>query len=100
MRSRFEKKRAIAFSRALGFGRVDRCCQEISLVRSGLGMGLGRSCWRGLRGDRCCYGIDQLSMQSGDEVLINLKDAIEGWLEVANNSQSIESTAQIIEIAV
>ena len=35
-----------------------------------------------------------------DEVLINLKDAIEGWLEVANNSQSVESTAQIIEIAV
>ncbi len=35
-----------------------------------------------------------------DEVLVNLKDAIEGWLEVANNSQSAESTAQIIEIAV
>lgn len=35
-----------------------------------------------------------------DELLINLKDAIEGWLEVANNSQSIESTAQIVEIAV
>ena len=35
-----------------------------------------------------------------DEVLVNLKDAIEGWLEVANNSQSVESTAQIIEIAV
>ena len=28
-----------------------------------------------------------------DEVLVNLKDAIEGWLEVANNSQSVESTA-------
>lgn len=35
-----------------------------------------------------------------DELLINLKDAIEGWLEVANNSQSVESSAQIIEIAV
>ncbi len=35
-----------------------------------------------------------------DEVLVNLKDAIEGWLEVANDSQSVESTAQIIEIAV
>ena len=35
-----------------------------------------------------------------EEVLVNLKDAIEGWLEVANNSQSVESTAQIIEIAV
>lgn len=35
-----------------------------------------------------------------DELLVNLKDAIEGWLEVANNSQSIESDAQIIEIAV
>ncbi len=35
-----------------------------------------------------------------DEVLVNLKDAIEGWLEVANNSKSVESTAQIIEIAV
>lgn len=35
-----------------------------------------------------------------DELLVNLKDVIEGWLEVANNSQSIESNAQIIEIAV
>lgn len=35
-----------------------------------------------------------------DELLVNLKDAIEGWLEVANNSQSIESDARIIEIAV
>ena len=34
-----------------------------------------------------------------DEVPVNLKDAIEGWLEVTNNSQSVESTAQIIEIA-
>ena len=35
-----------------------------------------------------------------DELLVNLKDAIEGWIEVANNSQSIESNAQIIKIAV
>ena len=28
-----------------------------------------------------------------DELLVNLKDAIEGWIEVANNSQSIESNA-------
>ncbi|MBD2531902.1 type II toxin-antitoxin system HicB family antitoxin [Nostoc flagelliforme FACHB-838] len=35
-----------------------------------------------------------------EEVISNLKDAIEGWLEVANNSQSFENTAQIVEIAV
>ena len=35
-----------------------------------------------------------------EEVLANLKDAIEGWLEVANNSQSVESTDQVVEIAV
>ena len=34
-----------------------------------------------------------------DEVLVNLKDAIEGWLEVANDSQSVESTAQISAIS-
>jgi predicted RNase H-like HicB family nuclease len=34
-----------------------------------------------------------------EEVLVNLQDAIKGWLEVANNSQSIESSAQIVEIA-
>lgn len=35
-----------------------------------------------------------------DEVLINLKDAIEGWLEVANSNHQLESNAQIVEIAV
>lgn len=35
-----------------------------------------------------------------EEVINNLKDAIEGWLEVANNSQVIESTDQVVEIAV
>ncbi len=35
-----------------------------------------------------------------EEVISNLKDAIEGWLEVANNSQSFENTAQTVEIAV
>jgi predicted RNase H-like HicB family nuclease len=35
-----------------------------------------------------------------EEVLANLKDAIEGWLEVANNKHLPESTDQIIEIAV
>ncbi|MBF2015874.1 MAG: type II toxin-antitoxin system HicB family antitoxin [Rivularia sp. T60_A2020_040] len=35
-----------------------------------------------------------------EELLINLKDAIEGWLEVANNAHSIESNAQVVEIAV
>jgi predicted RNase H-like HicB family nuclease len=35
-----------------------------------------------------------------EEVLANLKDAIEGWLDVANNKHLPESTDQIIEIAV
>ncbi|NJR19744.1 MAG: type II toxin-antitoxin system HicB family antitoxin [Calothrix sp. CSU_2_0] len=35
-----------------------------------------------------------------EEVLTNLKDAIEGWLEVANSTHSLESNAQIVEIAV
>lgn len=35
-----------------------------------------------------------------EEVVANLKDAIEGWLDVANSRNAIESTAQIIEIAV
>lgn len=35
-----------------------------------------------------------------EEVLANLEDAIEGWLEVANSSQSVESTDQVVEIAV
>lgn len=35
-----------------------------------------------------------------EEVLANLKDAIEGWLDVANNKHLPEPTDQIIEIAV
>ncbi len=35
-----------------------------------------------------------------DEVINNLKDAIEGWLEVANERQVNQSTDQIVEIAV
>ncbi|MGB5960062.1 MAG: type II toxin-antitoxin system HicB family antitoxin [Coleofasciculaceae cyanobacterium] len=35
-----------------------------------------------------------------EEVIANLKDAIEGWLDVANSRNAIESTAQIVEIAV
>ncbi|MEH2324426.1 MAG: type II toxin-antitoxin system HicB family antitoxin [Nostoc sp.] len=35
-----------------------------------------------------------------EEVITNLKDAIEGWLEVANSRNSIESTDQVVEIAV
>ena len=35
-----------------------------------------------------------------EEVIANLKDAIEGWIEVANSRNSIESTDQVVEIAV
>lgn len=35
-----------------------------------------------------------------EEVTANLKDAIEGWLGVANSCDAVESTAQIVEIAV
>ncbi len=35
-----------------------------------------------------------------DEVIANLKDAIEGWLDVANERQMAQSTDQIVEIAV
>jgi predicted RNase H-like HicB family nuclease len=35
-----------------------------------------------------------------EEVTDNLKDAIEGWLEVANSRQMVQSTDQIVEIAV
>ncbi|MEH2079087.1 MAG: type II toxin-antitoxin system HicB family antitoxin [Nostoc sp.] len=35
-----------------------------------------------------------------EEVIANLKDAIEGWLEVANSRNVIESTDQVVEIAV
>jgi predicted RNase H-like HicB family nuclease len=35
-----------------------------------------------------------------EEVTDNLKDAIEGWLEVANSRQMAQATDQIVEIAV
>ena len=35
-----------------------------------------------------------------EEVMANLKDAIEGWLDVANSREAIASTDQIVEIAV
>jgi len=35
-----------------------------------------------------------------EEVIINLKDAIEGWLEVANSREAIASTDRVVEIAV
>ena len=35
-----------------------------------------------------------------EQVVANLKDAIEGWLDVANSRDAIESTDQIVEIAV
>ena len=35
-----------------------------------------------------------------EEVTDNLKDAIEGWLEVVNSRQMAQSTDRIIEIAV
>ncbi len=35
-----------------------------------------------------------------EEVLSNLQDAIQGWLEVANESQQPDTAAQIVEIAV
>lgn len=34
-----------------------------------------------------------------EEVMANLKDAIEGWLDVANSRNAIESTDQVVEIA-
>lgn len=35
-----------------------------------------------------------------DEVIANIKDAIEGWLDVANERQMPQSPDQIVEIAV
>ncbi|GAX35309.1 type II toxin-antitoxin system HicB family antitoxin [Nodularia sp. NIES-3585] len=35
-----------------------------------------------------------------EEVIANLKDAIEGWLDVANSHDAIESTDQVVEIAI
>ncbi|MEB3250253.1 MAG: type II toxin-antitoxin system HicB family antitoxin [Merismopediaceae bacterium] len=37
---------------------------------------------------------------SMDEVINNLQDAIQGWLEVANESQKPDSTSKLIEIAI
>jgi predicted RNase H-like HicB family nuclease len=35
-----------------------------------------------------------------DEVIANIKDAIEGWLDVANERQMPQSPDQIVEISV
>lgn len=35
-----------------------------------------------------------------EEITINLQDAIEGWLEVANSFQSLEANDKLVEIAV
>ena len=35
-----------------------------------------------------------------EEVMANLKDAIQGWLDVANSREAIASTDKIVEIAV
>ena len=35
-----------------------------------------------------------------EEVLANLRDAIEGWLEVANSLNEVESVDRVVEIAV
>jgi len=35
-----------------------------------------------------------------EELENNLKDAIRGWLEVANDSHIVENNAQIVEVAV
>ncbi|MCY7391122.1 MAG: type II toxin-antitoxin system HicB family antitoxin [Leptolyngbyaceae cyanobacterium CAN_BIN12] len=35
-----------------------------------------------------------------EETVANLKDAIAGWLEVANSRSAIASTDQVVEIAV
>jgi predicted RNase H-like HicB family nuclease len=35
-----------------------------------------------------------------DEVVANLQDAIEGWLDVASSRNAIGSTDQVVEIAV
>ncbi len=37
---------------------------------------------------------------SMEEVMTNLKDAIEGWLEVANSRNVIDPTDRVVEIAV
>ena len=37
---------------------------------------------------------------SMDEVINNLQDAIQGWFEVANESQKPDSTSRLIEIPI
>jgi predicted RNase H-like HicB family nuclease len=37
---------------------------------------------------------------SMDEVINNIQDAIQGWLETANNSKKTGSISKVIEIAV
>jgi predicted RNase H-like HicB family nuclease len=37
---------------------------------------------------------------SMEEVMANLKDAIEGWIEVANSRNAIEPADRVVEIAV
>lgn len=34
------------------------------------------------------------------EVVANLQDAIEGWLDVANHRNTIDSTDKVVEIAI
>jgi predicted RNase H-like HicB family nuclease len=52
----------------------------------------------------CLYNLGAHQLITGgdtiEEVMANLKDAIEGSLEVANSRNAIESTDQIVEIAV
>jgi hypothetical protein len=43
----------------------------------------------------CITEVDNM-----EEVINNLKDAIQGWLEVANESQKPDKTAKVVEIAV
>lgn len=35
-----------------------------------------------------------------EELENNLKDAIEGWLEVANDNHEVDSDSQVLEVAV
>jgi hypothetical protein len=35
-----------------------------------------------------------------DEVINNIQDAIQGWLEVINESQKLDCLSKVIEIAV
>lgn len=43
----------------------------------------------------CITGGDTM-----EEIMANLKDAIEGWLDVANSRQVVEPIDQVVEIAV